>query len=171
LRSPALTAEWEQKLALIADGRLDKNKFISEMKDYTKEVVQEIKESDEKFKHDNMTGTKCPDCGKFMIEIKNKHGKMPVCQDRSCRHKKNIAKTTNARCPYCHKRMELGGEGEGKMFICKCGHREKLSTFNKRKEQEKKHKVSRKDVNKYLKKKDDDFKNNALAEQLAKLKK
>jgi DNA topoisomerase-3 len=171
LQSPALTAEWEQKLALIADGRLDKNKFISEMKGYTKEVVREIKESDEKFKHDNMTGTKCPDCGKLMLEIKNKHGRMLVCQDRSCGHKKNIAKNTNARCPNCHKRMELRGEGEGKMFMCKCGHREKLSTFNKRKEQEKKHKVSKKDVNKYLKKQDDDFKNNALAEQLAKLKK
>ncbi|GAB3794638.1 DNA topoisomerase III [Virgibacillus kimchii] len=171
LRSPALTAEWEQKLALIADGRLDKNKFISEMKAYTKEVVQEIKESDEKFKHDNMTGTKCPDCGKLMLEIKNKHGRMLVCQDRSCGHKKNIAKFTNARCPNCHKRLELRGEGEGKMFMCKCGHREKLSAFNKRKEKEKKHKVSKKDVNKYLKKQDDDFKNNALAEQLAKLKK
>jgi DNA topoisomerase-3 len=171
LRSPALTADWEQKLALIADGRLDKNKFISEMKGYTKEVVREIKENDDKFKHDNMTGTKCPDCGKLMLEIKNKHGRMLVCQDRSCGHKKNIAKNTNARCPNCHKRMELRGEGEGKMFMCKCGHREKLSAFNKRKEKEKKHKVSRKDVNKYLKKQDDDFKNNALAEQLAKLKK
>ncbi|WP_164219486.1 DNA topoisomerase III [Virgibacillus sp. YIM 98842] len=171
LRSPALTAEWEQKLALIADGRLDKNKFISEMKAYTKEVVQEIKESDEKFKHDNMTGTKCPDCGKLMLELKNKHGRMLVCQDRSCGHKKNIAKNTNARCPNCHKRMQLRGEGEGKMFMCQCGHREKLTTFNKRKEQEKKHKVSKKDVNKYLKKQDDNFKNNALAEQLAKLKK
>lgn len=171
LRSPALTAEWEQRLAKIADGQLDKNKFISEIKAYTKQIVQEIKESEDKFKHDNMTGTKCPDCGKLMLEIKNKHGRMLVCQDRSCGHKKNIAKNTNARCPNCHKRMELRGEGEGKMFMCKCGHREKLSTFNKRKEQEKKHKVSKKDVNKYLKKQDDGFKNNALAEQLAKLKK
>ncbi|PAV30954.1 DNA topoisomerase III [Virgibacillus profundi] len=171
LRSPALTAEWEQKLGQIAEGKLNKNKFISEMKSYAKEVVQEIKGSDETFKHDNMTGTKCPDCGKLMLEINNKHGRMLVCQDRSCGHKKNIAKQTNARCPNCHKRLELRGEGEGQMFICKCGHREKLSTFNKRKQQEKKHKVSKKDVNQYLKKQDEGFANNALAEQLAKLKK
>ncbi|OZU88179.1 DNA topoisomerase III [Virgibacillus indicus] len=171
LRSPALTAEWEQKLGLIAEGKLNKNKFISEMKSYAKQVVREIKGSDETFKHDNMTGTKCPDCGKLMLEIKNKHGRMLVCQDRSCGHKKNIAKQTNARCPNCHKRLELRGEGEGQMFMCKCGHREKLSTFNQRKQREKKHKVSKKDVNKYLKKQDDEFKNNALAEQLAKLKK
>ncbi|MFC3039602.1 DNA topoisomerase III [Virgibacillus xinjiangensis] len=170
LRSPALTAEWEQKLSQIEKGSLKKEKFIGEMKDYSKQVVQQIKESDEKFKHDNMTGTKCPDCGKLMLEIKNKHGRMLVCQDRSCGHKKNIAKKTNARCPNCHKRMEMRGEGEGKMFLCKCGHREKLSTFNERKEREKKHKVSKKDVNKYLKKQDDGFANNALAEQLAKLK-
>ncbi|ASN04651.1 DNA topoisomerase III [Virgibacillus necropolis] len=172
LRSPALTAEWEQKLGLIADGKLKKDAFIAEMKGYTKEVVQEIKGTDASFKHDNMTGTKCPDCGKLMLEIDNKNGRMLVCQDRSCGHKKNIAKRTNARCPNCHKRLELRGEGEGQMFTCKCGHREKLSTFNKRKEQEKKHKVSKKDVNKYLKKNDDDgFKNNALADALAKLKK
>jgi DNA topoisomerase-3 len=171
LRSPALTAEWEQKLGLIADGKIKKQQFIKEMKGYSREIVQQIKASDAHFKHDNMTGTKCPDCGKLMLEIKNRNGRMLVCQDRACGHRKNIAKHTNARCPKCHKRLELRGEGEGQIFICKCGHREKLSTFNERKQREKKHKVSKKDVNKYLKKQDDDFKNNALAEQLAKLKK
>ncbi|WP_249870315.1 DNA topoisomerase III [Oceanobacillus saliphilus] len=171
LRSPALTAEWEQKLALIAEGKLKKAKFIAEIKDYTKEAVNEIKNSDEKFKHDNMTGTKCPTCGKLMLEINNKHGRKLVCQDRSCGTKKNIAKQTNARCPKCHKRLELRGEGEGQLFMCKCGHREKLSTFNARKQKEKKHNVSKKDVNQYLKKQDDGFTNNALAEALAKLKK
>ncbi|WP_337018335.1 DNA topoisomerase III [Oceanobacillus massiliensis] len=171
LRSPALTAEWEQKLAMIAEGRLKKGKFIAEIKDYTKQAVNEIKNSDEKFKHDNMTGTKCPTCGKLMLEIKNKHGRKLVCQDRSCGTKKNIAKQTNARCPNCHKRMELRGEGEGQMFTCKCGHREKLSTFNARKQKEKKQNVSKKDVHKYLKQQDDGFTNNALAEALAKLKK
>ncbi|MBY7144175.1 DNA topoisomerase III [Virgibacillus sp. NKC19-3] len=170
LRSPALTAEWEDKLSSIAEGKLDKNRFISEMKTYARDVVQEIKNSDENFKHDNMTGTKCPDCGKLMLEINNKKGRMLVCQDRSCGYKKNIAKQTNARCPNCHKRMELRGEGQGQMFMCKCGHREKLSTFEARKQQEKKHKVSKKDVNKYLNNQDDGFKNNAMAEQLAKLK-
>ncbi len=167
LRSPVLTAEWEQKLQAIAEGKLKKEKFISEIKGYTKQIVTEIKSSDETFKHDNMTGTKCPECGKLMLEVKNKHGRMLVCQDRSCGHKKNIAKQTNARCPNCHKRMELRGEGDGQLFVCKCGHREKVSTFNKRRSQEKQHKVSKKDINKYMKDQDDGFKNNALAEALA----
>lgn len=170
LRSPALTAEWEQKLGLIAEGKLNKKKFITEIKDYTKEIIQEIKADDSTFKHDNMTGTKCPDCGKLMLEVNNRNGRMLVCQDRSCGGKKNIARRTNARCPNCHKRLELRGEGDGQIFTCACGHREKLSSFNKRKQKEKKHKVSKSDVNKYLKKQDDGFKNNALAEQLAKLK-
>ena len=171
LKSPALTANWEQKLQSIADGKLKKEAFVSEIKGYTKQIIKEIKNSEETFKHDNVTGTKCPECGKLMLEIKNKNGRRLVCQDRSCGYKKNIARQTNARCPNCHKRMELRGEGEGQIFTCKCGHREKLSTFNERKNREKKGKVSRKDVNKYLKKQDDEFKNNALAEALAKLKK
>ncbi|WP_217589371.1 DNA topoisomerase III [Lentibacillus saliphilus] len=171
LRSPALTAEWEQKLSAIANGQLKKDHFIKDMKDYAKEIVQTVKGSDATFKHNNLTGTKCPECGELMLEVKNKKGRMLVCKDRSCGHRKNIAKQTNARCPNCHKRMDLRGEGEGQIFTCSCGHREKLSTFNARKDREKKHKVSKKDVNKYLKKQDDGFKNNALAEQLAKLKK
>lgn len=169
LRSPILTAEWEQKLSQIAEGKLKKEVFLKDIKAYTKQAVQEIKASDANFKHDNMTGTKCPKCGKLMLEIKNKHGRKLVCQDRSCGGKKTIAKYTNARCPNCHKRLELRGEGEGQVFMCSCGHREKLSAFQARKEKEKNQRVSKKDVNKYMKKQDD-FKNNALADALAKLK-
>lgn len=171
LRSPALTAEWEQKLELIATGKLNKNEFINDMKAYAREVVKQIKQSDVTFKHDNLTGSNCPKCQKFMLEIDNQRGKMLVCQDRSCGHRRSIFKRTNARCPDCRKRMNLYGEGEGQTFVCSCGHREKLSTFNKRRQKAKNHRASRKDVNKYLKKQDDGFKNNALAEALAKFKK
>ncbi|SDK18005.1 DNA topoisomerase III [Sediminibacillus albus] len=172
LKSPALTAEWEQKLGEIADGKRSKGAFIKEMKGYAKQVVQEIKNSESTFKHDNLTGSKCPECGKLMLEINGKKGKMLVCQDRSCGHKKNIAKKTNARCPNCHKKLELRGEGEGQTFTCVCGHREKLSAFNKRKQKEKGNKATKQDVNKYLKKQDkqDEFANTALADALAKLK-
>src|SRR5699024_7904721 len=119
LKSPALTAEWEQKLGLIAEGKLQKNYFISEMKGYAKEVVQEIKQSDTTFKHANMTGSTYADCGKLKLEIKNRNGRMVVWQDGACGHHKNIAKVTNARCPNCHKRLEVRGEGEGQIFTCK----------------------------------------------------
>src|SRR5699024_10847310 len=98
-------------------------------------------------------------------------GRMLVCPDRSCGHRRNIFKRTNARCPNCRKRMELRGEGEGQTFTCTCGHREKLSTFNKRRKREKKYNVSRRDINRYLKIQDNGFKNKALEEHLVNLNK
>ncbi len=38
-----LTAEWEQKLELIAKGNMPKHIFINDIKNYTKVVVAEIK--------------------------------------------------------------------------------------------------------------------------------
>ena len=172
LKTPELTATWETKLTDISKGKLNKNVFINEMKEYSKDIVREIKGSDSKFKHDNLTKNKCPECGKYMLEVKGKRGKMLVCEDRECNTRKTISQTTNARCPVCHKRLELRGEGEGKTFVCSCGHREKLSTFNKRKSEEK-NKASKKDINKYLKNqnKNEEVFNNPFAEALAKLKK
>jgi len=65
LRSPALTARWEQKLGAIAKGSLRKDAFLAEMRSYAKEVVSEIKNSREVFKHDNLTRNRCPQCGKY----------------------------------------------------------------------------------------------------------
>src|SRR5699024_5836712 len=101
LRSPALTAEWEKKLIQIEKGQLKKEQFISEIKTYTKDIVRQVKNMEATFKHDNITGTKCPRCGGLMLEIENKHGKMLRCKDQSCQYKKNIYKNTNARCPNC----------------------------------------------------------------------
>ncbi|MEI3607364.1 DNA topoisomerase III [Pseudogracilibacillus sp. SE30717A] len=170
LRSPALTAEWEQKLTQIEKGKLNKQQFIAEIKQYTEKIVREIKQADATFKHDNLTGTKCPRCDSLMLEIENRNGKMLRCQDRSCNYKKNVYKNTNARCPNCKKRLKLYGEGDGQTFTCMCGHREKLATFQERRKKSQNTRVSKKDINKYMKKQDD-FKNNALAEALAKLKK
>ncbi|MDR0139035.1 DNA topoisomerase III [Metabacillus idriensis] len=170
LKSPALTAEWEQKLTLIAKGKLSKQAFIQEMKSYAKAVVQEVKNSDKKFKHDNITGRKCPECGKLLLEVNGKKGKMFVCQDRECGYRKGVSRATNARCPVCHKKLELRGEGEGQIFVCGCGHREKLSAFTERKKKSQNSKVSKKEVANYMKKQNDELSNPALADALSKLK-
>lgn len=171
LRSPILTSEWEDKLADIASGKLKKATFIKEMKQYSRTMVNEIKNSDSTFKHDNITGTKCPNCGKLMLEINSKRGRMLVCQDRECGEKKHIARTTNARCPNCYKKMELRGSGDAQTFSCRCGHREKLSAFQKRRSERNNQKASKRDVNKYLKKNDqEEFTNTALADALKKFK-
>lgn len=168
LQSPALTAEWEMQLQQIERGELKRAAFIAKMKQFTKEIVHDIKRMEATFKHDNVTGTKCPKCDDFMLEIENKHGKMLRCKNRECNHKRQIYKNSNARCPNCKKKLKLYGEGDGQQFICVCGHREKLSAFQKRRNQEKQGRVSKRDVQKYMKKQDD-FSNNALAEALKKL--
>ncbi|MFS0878849.1 DNA topoisomerase III [Metabacillus niabensis] len=169
LKSPVLTAEWEQKLTKISKGTLSQKAFISDMRQYAKEIVQEIKNSKERFKHDNVTGSKCPECNKLLLEVNGKKGKMLVCQDRECGYRKNIARTTNARCPNCHKKLELRGEGEGQIFVCSCGHREKMSTFQERRKKNQNSKVSKRDVAKYMKNQNDEFTNSALADALSKL--
>lgn len=168
LKSPATTAEWEQKLELIAKGKLKKDVFINEMKEHTKKIVAEIKASDKKYKHDNISTKSCPDCGKPMLEVNGKKGKMLVCQDRECGHKKNVSRVTNARCPQCKKKMELRGEGNGQIFACTCGYREKLSAFEARRKKETGGKVDKRTVQNYLKQQEKEAEpiNNAFADLL-----
>lgn len=168
LKSPALTAEWETELNKIAKGQAKKADFINDMIEFTKKSISDIKKSDQKFKHDNISGKVCSECGKPMLEVNGKRGKMLVCSDRTCGNKKKISTVTNARCPVCHKKLELRGEGDGRMFACKCGHREKLSAFEKRKKESGNKKVSKRDVQQYMKKQDEP-ENTAMADALAKL--
>lgn len=124
------------------------------MRKYAAELVQEVKGSCDKFKHDNLTGKKCPQCGKYMLEVKGKHGVMNVCQDRACGHRENISKFTNVRCPECKKRLELRGKGEGQIYVCpntNCNFREKASSFNKRFDN-KADKVNKREVSNIMKK-------------------
>lgn len=170
LKSPALTAEWETQLTKIAKGQTKKADFMRQMIDFTQKSISDIKKSDQKFKHDNISGKVCSECGKPMLEVNGKRGKMLVCSDRTCGNKKKVSTITNARCPVCHKKLELRGEGEGRIFACKCGHREKLSAFEKRKKQSGNQKVSKRDVQKYMKtQQKEEPENTAMADALAKL--
>ncbi len=172
LKSPALTAEWELKLEAIARGELPKEAFVKEMKDYARTVVNEIKTSEKSFKHDNLSGNKCPQCGQYLLDVKGKKGKMLICPDRECGHRDLVARTTNARCPQCRKKLELRGSGDGQIFVCKCGYREKLSAFEARKKKQG-HKSSKNEVSKFLreqKKAKEQPINTVLADALAGLK-
>ena len=168
LKSPILTAKWEERLNLISKGKEKKSSFVNEMIDYTKKIVLEIKQSEKKYKHDNMTKVECPECGKFMLEVKNKNGKMYVCQDRECGYRKSISRITNSRCPNCHKKLELRGEGDNQTFFCKCGHREKMDSFKKRKESSKK--VNKNDIKKYLDEQNKDVKTKSAFSSLSNFK-
>ncbi len=153
LKSPLLTAKWESQLDQIAKGKRDNLSFIKEMKNYSVALVEDVKCGSSKFTHDNLTGKKCPECGKYMLEVKTKNGVMNVCQDRSCGHRESVSRTTNSRCPECKKRLELRGHGDGKIYVCpgtNCNFREKASVFEKR--FDKKGKVDKREVNKIMNK-------------------
>lgn len=134
LKSAELTAKWEQQLQNISRGTADMKKFIREMREYSTSLVSMVITSNAQYSHDNATKDKCPVCGKYLLEVNGKKGKMLICQDRECGYRKGLTQVTNARCPDCHKKLELRGEGDKKMFVCVCGYRERLSDFNKRKE-------------------------------------
>ncbi|WP_436939257.1 DNA topoisomerase III [Staphylococcus xylosus] len=169
LTSPLLTAEWEEKLTLIEQGKYDASKFITEMKSFTNDVVSEIKESDQNYKHDNLTTTECPTCGKFMIKVKTKNGQMLVCQDPQCKTKKNVQRKTNARCPNCHKKMTLFGRGKDAVYRCVCGHTETQAQMDKRHKNKKSDKVNKKDLKKYMGN-DEGLENNPFQDALKGLK-
>lgn len=172
LKKPELTADWEMKLSKIAEGKLEKEAFLEDIRSYTEEIIQEIKTSGGTFRHENLTNTKCPVCGKRMLAVNGKNSKMLVCQDRECGHRETISCVTNARCPNCHRKMELYVKGKEDTFICQtCGYKEKLSSFQQRRAKEGAG-VSKKDVQRYLnkqKKEANEPLNNAFADALAKL--
>ncbi len=65
LYSPELTAEWEQKLALMQKGEMSRKKFMEEIVDMTEHIVGQAKN----FEHDTIPGdfgalaVACPKCG------------------------------------------------------------------------------------------------------------
>jgi DNA topoisomerase-3 len=147
--------------------------FVKDMREYAVKLVKTVAASSEVYKHDNATRVKCPECSKYLLEVNGKKGKMLVCPDRDCGYRKGVSQVSNARCPTCHKKMEIRGDGDNKIFVCGCGYREKLSAFTKRRDKEKSS-LDKKDVNKFLNqqnKKDEPVNsgNSAMAEAFAKL--
>lgn len=167
LKSPELTALWEQKLTSISRGRAGAPEFVNEIKSYTGKLVSQVVASSETYRHDNLTREKCPECGKYLLEVNGKKGRMLVCQDRECGYRKGLSQVSNARCPECHKKMELRGEGVNRSFYCACGYREKLEAFTKRKGEQ----VDKREVGRFLSRQEDETINSALADALAKWRK
>lgn len=168
LKSPSLTATWEKQLDNIAKNKLSKDKFLKDIKDYTRECILEIKDSQDKFKHDNISGKKCEECGSYMLEVDKKGTKMLKCSSPTCRNRKVISRLTNLRCDNCHKKMTLFGSGENSTYRCVCGNSLKQKEVDKRIKNNKKDKASRIDMKKYMKQ--ESLENNALRDKLLGLK-
>ncbi|MDO5345812.1 MAG: DNA topoisomerase III [Lachnospiraceae bacterium] len=172
LRKPELTADWEMKLADIAKGKLRQDVFLKEIRAYTCEIVEEIRTGQGSFRHENLTNKICPQCGKRLLSVNGKNSKMLVCQDRECGYRETVSRTTNARCPKCHKRMELYVKGQEETFVCACGYKEKLSAFQARRQKEGAG-VNKREVQKYMRQQQKEAQepvNNAFAKALAGIK-
>ena len=172
LKKPELTADWEMKLSQIAKGRIRQGDFLHQIRDYTCEIVDEIKTGEGTFRHDNLTNKVCPQCGKKLLAVNGKNSKMLVCQDRECGYRETISRTTNARCPKCHKRMEMYVKGKEETFVCQCGYKEKLSAFQARRPKEGAG-VGKRDVQNYLRRQQKEANepvNNAFAQALSGIK-
>lgn len=171
LKKPELTARWELKLSQMAKGSLKREEFMKNIREYAGELLREIRTEDGVFRHENITSKICPRCGKRLLAVNGKNAKLLVCQDRECGYRETVSRTTNARCPVCHKRMELAGKGESATFVCACGHKEKLTKFEERRKKEGAG-VTKKDVARYLAKQKEAEKpvNNSFAEALKNIK-
>ncbi|MDR1539783.1 MAG: DNA topoisomerase III [Clostridiales bacterium] len=169
LASPVLTAQWEKRLSRIAQGSEPIDSFLKEIKEYTRSIIGDIKSSSEVFVHDNVTRERCPSCGKFLLDVNGKKGRMLVCADRECGYRQNVSLITNARCPQCHKRLEMIGSGEKKFYACVCGYREKNEAFIKRME-ETSNKMNKRDLEEFMRRQEKEAPaNNAFAAAFAKL--
>ncbi len=87
LKTPELTAQWEQRLSNIARGEGSKKEFMSDIRQNTIELVRSVIADTTVYKADNISKTKCPVCGKYMLLVNGRKGKMLICQDRSCGHR------------------------------------------------------------------------------------
>lgn len=165
LKSPELTAKWEQELEAIARGKGNPKEFLENIRKQTKQLVMEIKTSSQEYRAHNLTGSKCPECGKLLKEVKGRDGKVLICSDRECSYRRRKdPKLSNRRCPQCHKKMELHNGKAGTYFQCKpCNVVEKA--------EDKKKKVTKREERQLLKKysannKEDEGFGNSLADAL-----
>ncbi|KHF32527.1 DNA topoisomerase 1 [Paenibacillus sp. P1XP2] len=129
LRTPELTARWEAELEKIARGQGKPEPFIEGIRQMSKELVAEVKNSSAGYKPHNVSNSHCPQCGTRLLEKKGKRGKLLVCPSDDCGYRRSDEKRlSNRRCPTCHKKMELK-EGKAGLYVqcLPCGFTETLN--------------------------------------------
>jgi len=74
LRSPALTAVWENRFTNISDGKENPADFLREIRKKAADLVKEVKSSSKKYEPREKTGKACPMCGKNVDPRKRSSG-------------------------------------------------------------------------------------------------
>ena len=129
LKSPRLTAEWEQKLAAIEKGKYSLMAFMAEVKQETVAIVKEIVNADiaglvgQRMRDKKLENIlPCPKCvvegnnNNYLVEINSPKGKFLVCSSgkencsyltcipKNLKEKKELVET---RCPKCQGAMRF----------------------------------------------------------------
>lgn len=84
-KQPELTAQWEKSLSDIAEGKEKHGKFLKEVRERTKELVNSVKDSKEVYSPSGLSKKVCPMCGKHLMAIHDKKGREKfVCRSMAC---------------------------------------------------------------------------------------
>lgn len=120
LRSPELTAQWEQRLSDIAKGREKMTAFMEDIRKDAAQLVEEVKKDDSVYRADNVSKTKCPLCGRYMLIVNGKKGRMLSCPDRNCGHRQPEKESPYGR---------MGGDSRvNQKLIARYSDKEELGT-------------------------------------------
>lgn len=90
LKSPTMTAEWEQQITDIKNGKESRQKFIQKIKQYAIQIVNDVTETaidTVKFKTEKKIVGSCPMCDGKIIERKTDRGLSWYCsnyKDKNC---------------------------------------------------------------------------------------
>lgn len=165
LVTPELTEKWEKNLEEIAKGKQNSQQFLKEIELETKKLVNEIKQSENKYQDFSLTQKKCPKCGENLREKNTKDGKIYVCSSSECSYRRRKdPKISNHRCSQCHRKMEIIDGKNGSYFKCKyCSITEKMQDKKERSKKMTKQE-ERKLLNRYAKKEEPE--ESALAQAL-----
>ncbi|MCD7737474.1 MAG: DNA topoisomerase [Lachnospiraceae bacterium] len=86
LYSPRITADWEERIAQIAEGKATEDEFMTEFKEFIVTEVDKVKnaEGNVSFKGEKPSYGKCPFCGAdvYRYENKEKNNISYYCKDK-----------------------------------------------------------------------------------------
>lgn len=107
LYSPKITADWETKIAQIADGKMTEKQFMDEFDVFIKEKVREVKESNTGivFKVNRQIVGTCPWCGSDLYRYEKKDDKTKkkvrishYCSNENCSFSLSTDNSTVGTC-------------------------------------------------------------------------
>lgn len=137
IKSPGMTAAWEQQLEAIAEGTGDMGRFMHQITTWIRDTVEQLKDAapaltatggalDQAFAGVRPVEHDCFDCGGTLRRIKGKNGFFWGCQNEACKKtfpdkagkpekRMDVNNPLAPKCPDCNSAMRLRkGKAPGK---------------------------------------------------------